>query len=53
MKQLQRFLQKGKRRSGRHFNSESRQQMFQNGHNAVRKAFENLVGTREMGQESD
>jgi hypothetical protein len=54
MKQLQRFLQKGKRRSGRHFNPESRQQIFQNaGHNAVRKDFENLEGTREMGQESE
>jgi hypothetical protein len=39
-------------RSGRHSNPKSRQQMRQNGPNAVRIAYGNLVGKRKMGQES-
>jgi hypothetical protein len=52
MRQFQLCVQKGKRRSGRHSNSVSRQKMCQNGHNAFRKAYGNLRGKWEMGQES-
>jgi hypothetical protein len=51
MRQFQLYLQKGKQRSGRHSNPVSRQQMCQN--NAVRKAYRNLGGKWEMGQESE
>jgi hypothetical protein len=39
IRQFQRYLQKGKRRSERHSNPVTRQQMCQNGHNAVGKAY--------------
>jgi hypothetical protein len=42
MRQFQRCLQNGKRRSGWHSNTVSRQQMCQNRHHKVRKAFGNL-----------
>jgi hypothetical protein len=47
-RRFQRYLQKGKRRSGRHSNSVSRQQMCPNGHNAVRKTY-GILGGRGMG----
>jgi hypothetical protein len=53
MRRFQRYLQKDQRRSGRHSNPVSRQQMCQNGHNAVRKAYGNLRWEWEMGQESE
>jgi hypothetical protein len=43
----------GKRTSGRHSSSVSRQKMCQNGHNAVRKRYGNMVVKLEMGQESE
>jgi hypothetical protein len=50
---FQRYVQKGKQTSGRYSNPVLRQQMFQNGDNAVRKVYGNLGGAWEMGQESE
>jgi hypothetical protein len=44
IRQFQQYLQKGKRRNGRHSNPVARQQMCQNGHNAVEKAYRREVG---------
>jgi hypothetical protein len=49
MRRFQRYLQQGKRTSGRRPNSVPRQQMCQNGHNAVRKACGNLGGVLPKG----
>jgi hypothetical protein len=51
MRRFQRYLQKGKR--SRHSNSVLSQKMCRKGHNAVRKAYGNLGGKWEMGQESE
>jgi hypothetical protein len=50
MMRFQRYLQNGKRISGRHSNTVTKQQMCHNGHNAVSKAYGNLGGNWEMGQ---
>jgi hypothetical protein len=44
IRRFQRYLQKGKRRNGRHSNPVSRQQWHQNVHNAVRIAYGNPGG---------
>jgi hypothetical protein len=50
MRRFQQYLQKGKRRSGRRSNPMSRQQMCQNGHNEVRKAYGNLGESERWGR---
>jgi hypothetical protein len=60
IRRFRRYLQKGKRTSGRRYNPVSRQQMCQNiqllmgtTQSACRKACRNLGGKWEMGQESE
>jgi hypothetical protein len=52
IRRFKRYLQKGKRASGRHSTPVSRQQMCHNGHNAFRKAYGNLGGKWEMGRKA-